>query len=241
MKPGRVVTLSPALERAQAGLPLGRREHRKHATRRQLLAAGRRLFGEQGLYESRIEDLTRHAGIAKGTIYGYFANKEALIEAVVSSGFHELLGHCHHAAQSGRTHAEVVTRVAEAHVEFFERNPDLMRIFHQMRGLLKFQRPEGRPLRRVLENYLAGLAHVLSLHRRAPASRERPDAGTAAALFGAVSGILSVRASVSVLTSGAARARIIRSVASLVLAYEEPTVPRTRRAPGSTRVRGGER
>ena len=46
--------------------PRGRREHRKRVTRRELLVAGRKLFGDEGLYESRIEDLTRHAGIAKG-------------------------------------------------------------------------------------------------------------------------------------------------------------------------------
>ncbi|HUK63923.1 MAG TPA: helix-turn-helix domain-containing protein, partial [Dongiaceae bacterium] len=51
------------------GPPSGRREHRKHATRRELLIAGRRLFAERGLYDSRIEDLSRQAGIAKGTLY----------------------------------------------------------------------------------------------------------------------------------------------------------------------------
>lgn len=207
--------------------PRGRREHRKHVTRRELLAAGRRLFGEQGLYESRIEDLSRHAGVAKGTLYGYFANKEELVEAVVSSGFNELLGHAHRQAQGARTHAEAVARLAEAHLTFFEQNPDLMRLFHQVRGLLKFARPEGLRLRRVLANYLTGLAHVLALHHPAGRRAERELFATATLLFGAVSGIASTRASLAEPASRASRLRpTARAVVALVLAFEEPDTRR---------------
>lgn len=175
----------------------GRRQHRKNTTRRELLAAGRRLFGEQGLYESRIEDLARYAGIAKGTMYGYFSDKEELIEAVVSAGLSELLGYVDRQAQDARTHAEVLARVAGAHFAFFEENPDLMRIFHQVRGLLKFKRSgEGR-LRRALANYLAGLGHILALHAPPRSSRKRRCFMMATILFGAVSGISSMRASLA--------------------------------------------
>ncbi len=72
-----------------------RRESRKRETRARLLAAGRRLFGDEGLYDSRIEDLTTVAGIAKGTIYGYFEDKQALVHAVVAAALAELLAHVH--------------------------------------------------------------------------------------------------------------------------------------------------
>jgi len=186
----------PARTLVRRATPDGRREHKKMLVRRGLLAAGRRLFADKGLYESRIEDLSRHAGIAKGTLYGYFANKEELVEAVVTNGFNELLGHVHRAAQGGSAREDALARIAGAHLEFFHDNPDLIRIFHQVRGLLKFNGPESRPLRGVLSRYLAGLAQVIGMHRGRKPSRGASDLELAMALFGAVSGIVSIYASI---------------------------------------------
>lgn len=209
-----------ASERRAAARLLGRRAHRKQVTRRDLLIAGRKLFGEEGLYESRIEDLSRHAGVAKGTLYGYFANKEALVEAVVTSGFSELLGHVHRRAQVARTRQEALARTAQAHLEFFAENPDLMRIFHQVRGLLKFNRSGTLRLRRVLKNYLAGLAHVLALHHPPQGQGERDHLATAILLFGAVSGITSTRASMMGAVRSAERSRAtIRALVAMASSF----------------------
>lgn len=194
----------------------GRRERRKRLTRHDLLVAGRRLFGEKGLYESRIEDLSRHAGIAKGTLYGYFPSKEALIEAVVASGFSELLGHVHRRAQGAQTHEAVLARVAAAHLEFFEDHPDLMRILHQVRGLLKFNRPEDLPLRSLLADYLAGLAHVLAIRR--PVQQDGSELlAKATLLFGAVSGISSTHAALGRSPGGDQPMASVRGLVALVL------------------------
>lgn len=203
----------------------GRREHRKILTRRELLAAGRKLFGEQGLYDSRIEDLSRHAGIAKGTLYGYFANKEALMASVVTSAFGELLGEARLAARGARTYPELLARVAQAHLEFFAENPDLMRIFHQVRGVLKFKRPEAIALRPALATYLAGLGRVLE--QSAPARRgEHDPLDSATVLFGAVSGIASTRAALGSPGLRAARSGpTVRALVALVLAHEGRVTP----------------
>lgn len=49
----------------------------------QILDAALLVFGEQGLAGARLDDIARRAGIAKGTIYLYFANKEELFREVV--------------------------------------------------------------------------------------------------------------------------------------------------------------
>ncbi|GJG87884.1 TetR family transcriptional regulator [Gemmatimonadetes bacterium T265] len=49
----------------------------------QILEAALEIFGEFGLVGARLEDIARRAGIAKGTIYLYFPNKEALFREVV--------------------------------------------------------------------------------------------------------------------------------------------------------------
>jgi len=172
---------------------LGRRMERKALTRQELLLAGRRLFSEKGLYDSRVEDLARTAGIAKGTLYLYFRDKEDLIQAVVAAGFERLQQRVHERTQGARVLSDVVSRIVAAHLEFFVENPDLMRIFHQARGMLKFDRPRWRPLRVPLLEHLESLAEILgqapSLARLSPGERLE----LAIQLFGTVSGVTSVR------------------------------------------------
>ena len=191
---GRHVTASD--NRSAVAVRIGRRERRKSATRAMLLRAGRRLFSERGLYESTVEELADRAGIAKGTVYLYFASKVELVRAVVEAGFEELEGHVSAAVKGQRTLGGIVGRIVEAHVAFFAANPDLMRIFHQVRGILKFHRPEWRPLRVPLDRHISHLAQLLA---RAPSPlRGRVPEGRAMAmiLFGSVSGACSVRAAV---------------------------------------------
>lgn len=51
--------------------------------RADILAAARTVFAEQGFVGARIADIATRAGIATGTVYLYFASKEALVAALV--------------------------------------------------------------------------------------------------------------------------------------------------------------
>jgi AcrR family transcriptional regulator len=59
------------------------RSRRKDARPAEIAAAALALFAERGFAATRLEDVAAAAGIGKGTIYLYFANKEELFEAVV--------------------------------------------------------------------------------------------------------------------------------------------------------------
>jgi len=58
-------------------------ERRKDARPQELLAAALELFVERGFAATRLEDVARRAGVSKGTLYLYFANKEELFKAMV--------------------------------------------------------------------------------------------------------------------------------------------------------------
>jgi AcrR family transcriptional regulator len=49
----------------------------------QILDAAFKEFGERGLAGARLDDIAKGAGVAKGTIYLYFPNKEALFREMV--------------------------------------------------------------------------------------------------------------------------------------------------------------
>jgi len=58
-------------------------ERRKEARPTELLASAIELFVERGFASTRLEDVARRAGVSKGTLYLYYANKEDLFKAVV--------------------------------------------------------------------------------------------------------------------------------------------------------------
>jgi TetR/AcrR family transcriptional regulator len=59
------------------------RQRRKAARPQELLDAALTLFVERGLAATRTEDVARHAGVSKGTLYLYYPSKDALFKAVV--------------------------------------------------------------------------------------------------------------------------------------------------------------
>ena len=59
---------------------------RKEARPDEITAAALELFVERGFAATRLEDVAARAGVSKGTVYLYFANKEDLFKAVVREG-----------------------------------------------------------------------------------------------------------------------------------------------------------
>lgn len=60
-----------------------KRERRKDARPRELLDAALVLFVKQGFAATKAEDVAKHAGVSKGTLFLYFSSKEELFKAVV--------------------------------------------------------------------------------------------------------------------------------------------------------------
>jgi TetR/AcrR family transcriptional regulator len=62
---------------------LARRSRRKDARPGELLASALDLFVEKGFAATRVEEIAKHAGVSKGTLFLYFPSKEDLFKAVV--------------------------------------------------------------------------------------------------------------------------------------------------------------
>jgi AcrR family transcriptional regulator len=59
-----------------------RRQRRKEARPNEIIQAALELFAEHGFEATRMEDVARHAGVAKGTLFVYFPTKHELFRAV---------------------------------------------------------------------------------------------------------------------------------------------------------------
>lgn len=63
--------------------PKPRWRRRKNARPEEIIQAALEVFADRGFAATKLEDVARKAGVTKGTIYLYFANKEALFKALI--------------------------------------------------------------------------------------------------------------------------------------------------------------
>lgn len=83
-KPDHRVEPSPA--RPQVGTGRSRNRAEKSAARRSaIVAAALDEFCSRGFAATRLDDVARRAGVAKGTIYLHFRDKEALFQEIVGT------------------------------------------------------------------------------------------------------------------------------------------------------------
>ncbi|PWK38280.1 TetR family transcriptional regulator [Cupriavidus plantarum] len=81
--PARPPSRNPSLTAIASPADARRWTRRKAARPQELVAAALELFVERGFAATRLEDVAAAAGVSKGTVYLYFANKEELFKTVV--------------------------------------------------------------------------------------------------------------------------------------------------------------
>src|SRR5258706_13374210 len=101
-----------AIVREQAD---GVRAKRSAARREVILAAALEEFSVRGFEAARLDDVARRAGIAKGTIYLYFSDKETLFQELVRSEISPIIGTLEHVTQIEAP----IRMIAEQFVELF--------------------------------------------------------------------------------------------------------------------------
>jgi len=76
-------TKEQAAPRKGAAEPAERKRPTQDERRAAILAAALDVFAENGFAAARLDDVAQKAGVAKGTLYLYFPDKEALFEALL--------------------------------------------------------------------------------------------------------------------------------------------------------------
>ena len=101
------------------------------ATRADLIAAGRRLFGRRGFDGASIRAITKAAGANLGAVTYHFGSKRGLYAAVLEEGLRPMAARVNAAATSGGTALERMLRIVEAYSQHFETHPDLPHLLLQ--------------------------------------------------------------------------------------------------------------
>jgi AcrR family transcriptional regulator len=102
---------------AATATPTGARAKRAAERRDAILAAALDEFSARGFAAARLDDVARRAGVAKGTIYLYFADKEALFQELIRAELSPVVG-----VLIAASHADIpIRQFADRVVEVFAR------------------------------------------------------------------------------------------------------------------------
>ncbi|RLE38552.1 TetR family transcriptional regulator, partial [Candidatus Acetothermia bacterium] len=89
---------------------------RQEASKAELIRqAAVRVFSRKGFYKTRAEEIAQEAGVAVGTIYNYFANKEEILLSIFQTEFEERIELFRELLASDLSLPERIQRILEAH------------------------------------------------------------------------------------------------------------------------------
>lgn len=97
--------------------------------RRRILAAAIQTFGRNGYHEARVAEIASAAGVAEGTVYLYFKNKEDLLGVVFDETMDGVLARARQIRAEAGPAAEKLTRLVELHISFLSADHDLASVF----------------------------------------------------------------------------------------------------------------
>jgi AcrR family transcriptional regulator len=152
------------------------------STRELLLAAGARVAASEGLAGLSVNRVVAEAGVAKGTFYVHFADREAFIDAL-HEGFHERVAEAVAAATEGvEPGPELLMAGTQAYL-------DTCLAYPAIKALALEVRTDGALTSSMAERHERGVARMVPAFR----AMGWPDARAAAQLLAAMTNEIAVR------------------------------------------------
>ncbi|MEM8610092.1 MAG: TetR/AcrR family transcriptional regulator [Myxococcota bacterium] len=157
--------------------------------RERILNAAIKVFAKNGFYATRVSEIAKAAGVADGTIYLYFKNKDDVLISIFEDGITRLLEIIRDVAASEDTVEQRITRIIEMQLGLLEDQRDLAEVITvNLRQSSRLLKQYGAPL---FMEYIDVLAGVIEEGQKQGVFRKglNPRVG-ARALFGALDAIL---------------------------------------------------
>lgn len=155
-----------------------------------ILDAALKVFAEQGFYNARVADVARAAGVADGTIYLYFQNKDDLLISLFEERMEEIIAALRADLEATGGDALVrLRRMIERHLSMAVESPLLAEfITVELRQSAKFVREYENPR---FQEYLTVLRDLVEEGQREGLIRSGMDSRLIVrAIFGALDEVL---------------------------------------------------
>src|SRR3954468_17391346 len=92
-----------------------------------------RVIARKGMASATMQEIAEEAGVAKGTIYLYFRDREELVEKTFETAIGELHKRIDAALDGEGSFAERLRAVITAKLKFFNENREFFRLYHTLR------------------------------------------------------------------------------------------------------------
>jgi TetR/AcrR family fatty acid metabolism transcriptional regulator len=107
--------------------------------REAILRAATCVFAEKGFFNSKVADIAKEAGVADGTVYLYFKNKDDVLHSVFDRAMDKFIAEGRHELSSINKPEDKLRRIAELHLERLGADRGLAIVFQvELRGSIKF-------------------------------------------------------------------------------------------------------
>jgi AcrR family transcriptional regulator len=115
----------------------GKRELTKAQNRRAILDAAQEIFTEMGYGAASIRDVVRRSGLAAGTFYNYFPDKESVFQAVLDEHTTELRGRLREARSRARDAESIVREGFQTYFSFIVEDRALFEMLRRNAGTVR--------------------------------------------------------------------------------------------------------
>lgn len=129
---------------------------------REILDATCRVVAQHGFQDATVERVAEEAGIAKGTIYLYFQNKDELFTAAVEQGIQDFTSQVREYVAEAGTPLEKLRRLIDASLELSDTNRDFFKTLLLERNFLAAS-PAHPEAAHMLDLYLAHIRFIESI------------------------------------------------------------------------------
>src|SRR5262245_44987611 len=104
-----------------------------------ILRAAIKVFARSGYFNSKVADVASEAGVADGTVYLYFKNKDDILVSIFNQVSEQALAHARSVLAEIEDPIEKLRRIVEGHLELYARDRDLAVVFQvELRSSSKF-------------------------------------------------------------------------------------------------------
>jgi TetR/AcrR family fatty acid metabolism transcriptional regulator len=104
-----------------------------------ILRAAIKVFARSGFFNAKVADVAREAGVADGTVYLYFKNKDDILVSIFNHSMDEALGAGRKRLEEVSDPREKLKRIVHAHLDRLGHDRDLAIVFQvELRSSTKF-------------------------------------------------------------------------------------------------------
>src|SRR5215475_14002665 len=150
-----------------------------------ILRAAAKVFAQSGYFNAKVSDVARSAGVADGTVYLYFKNKDDLLTSIFGWAMGEFINRARSEVAELEDPREKLRRFAHLHFSLLEQERDIAIVFQiELRQSTKFMEHFSTTY---LAQYLQMLREIIEEGQRLEIFRSQLNSKVVAKLlFGAL-------------------------------------------------------